>query len=831
MGALGKALVGVIILLLVGLSGCVDDSPTGYYVLDMIDQNNADLNVNDFWARNIDANSITVEYTISENFIDLNVWNDANFLGNLEIDNRLLVNGDTNVQNIGVAGAVFGDTENGDLNLSGKIMQDGGSVIMNPLGNDSFDFIFGSALMGDSGDADNDERMFFDKSAAAFRGGKEAGSNWDSGNIGAFSFAYGNTVEATATASVAMGYGSNADQTYSFAMGYYPISSGNSSVAMGYRADATNSRAISLGNYTEATGLNSVALGDNSNATGENSFATGTETTASGTGSTAMGSFCTASGDYATALGVLNTAQGNGSLAFGYGEGGIVSFGSGSVVGGWDSGGAIEARGNASMAFGRVDGGIMQAVNEGSIALGYADSNHYAGGKGAISLGYNCIARGEASACIGKNLTNYKENSLIVNDINIVGDLFVGDLNQEATGFANYRIGYNWERTTVASAQYWGIGNGSQADLGVPVGYTGTVKRFQVACDTAGTSLTMSVHKNGADTSCDLTVGSSNLTVYSTDCDVDVGNGDGIAVYANVETGTYTTCVATVFVEYRMNVFVAEQDTIAELTVTSSIDATASTDNNFTQLRTNQIFFNDESLIYSEDIDPYIHIVSPEIYFETDYPIRFEEGIEIGIDGYEILSNGVDGISFENIGDPLRIETGDINADGTTHITENLFIDGNAFSDYSFIDNIWHAYGGFQSATEVIPLDQNVWTKITAWTTWDLWEGLESNGLNLVDDNMIFVNGGDYTGTVSITISGGNGDDYFIRLYNNTQKTQEGYIIGATTSGANNFVNITLPLYIEATAGDSMQMEIKNQSDGDDPTIRSAIFYLNYLHG
>ncbi len=52
------------------------------------DINGTDLSVNNIWANNIDANSITLNYIVAKNKIDLNVLNDANFLGNLAINGQ-----------------------------------------------------------------------------------------------------------------------------------------------------------------------------------------------------------------------------------------------------------------------------------------------------------------------------------------------------------------------------------------------------------------------------------------------------------------------------------------------------------------------------------------------------------------------------------------------------------------------------------------------------------------------------------------------------------------------------------------------------------------------
>lgn len=145
-------------------------------------------------------------------------------------------------------------------------------------------------------------------------------------------------------------------------------------------------------------------------------------------------------------------------------------------------------------------------------------------------------------------------------------------------------------------------------------------------------------------------------------------------------------------------------------------------------------------------------------------------------------------------------------------------------------DNTWHAYGGFQDQAETITISTvDVWEHITNATN-DLWTGLEADGLTLSGDVMTFTNGADYIGAVSISISASNGKDFQIRLYNTTQSTAMGYHVDASTTGANNYKNIVLPLYIEAAAGDEMRMEIRCTTDSSNPVVNSAVFYLTYLH-
>jgi hypothetical protein len=146
------------------------------------------------------------------------------------------------------------------------------------------------------------------------------------------------------------------------------------------------------------------------------------------------------------------------------------------------------------------------------------------------------------------------------------------------------------------------------------------------------------------------------------------------------------------------------------------------------------------------------------------------------------------------------------------------------------MSNPWHVYGGFQDEDETLAVADDTWTKITNATT-DLWTGLELVGFTLATDVLTVTNAGDYFGKLSITFSALNGKDYQIRCRNTTQGVTAGYDVGATTTGATNFTNVSLPLYIEdAAAGDTFEIQIKCTTDGTDPILRSAVFYIAYLH-
>jgi len=185
-----------------------------------------------------------------------------------------------------------------------------------------------------------------------------------------------------------------------------------------------------------ASGDDASAIGDGTTASGADSFATGYKTTASGTGSL--------SGGYFNAVGGEIAAEGAGSRVSGYisgpGTGILSSAGIGSLAFGMiglgiDSKGFLQSAGTGSLAGGYVNSSAnITSWGTGSVALGYSDANLSTTGVGAIALGYNVQSLEEASVTLGKNLTNYNANSVLVNDLNVTGDFntstgYTGDIS------------------------------------------------------------------------------------------------------------------------------------------------------------------------------------------------------------------------------------------------------------------------------------------------------------------------------------------------------------------------------------------------------------------
>ncbi len=148
---------------------------------------------------------------------------------------------------------------------------------------------------------------------------------------------------------------------------------------------------------------------------------------------------------------------------------------------------------------------------------------------------------------------NFQDNEVFnISTLNVT-NLYVNGSPAISNANLKYRVPYWAARGSVVNGAYWAWGNG-QTPQGSGVGYNSKVVKLQGECDTTGTTLTISVHKNGADTTCDLTIGGTDDTVYEVGCNVDFASTDILGIYANTETGTYTECVGTAFVEYAMNV-------------------------------------------------------------------------------------------------------------------------------------------------------------------------------------------------------------------------------------------------------------------------------------
>jgi hypothetical protein len=127
----------------------------------------------------------------------------------------------------------FSTTANVTSNANGSITTD--------------DFVFGSTQLADDGTTDDDNRLFFDKSKAAFRAGFAENTEWDDANVGIRSVAFGSQ-------NIASGF-------QSFVMGAQNNVSGPTSTTFGTNNNITGIGTFSTGEFLTAEARSQVTIG------------------------------------------------------------------------------------------------------------------------------------------------------------------------------------------------------------------------------------------------------------------------------------------------------------------------------------------------------------------------------------------------------------------------------------------------------------------------------------------------------------------------------------------------------------------------------------------
>jgi len=142
----------------------------------------------------------------------------------------------------------------------------------------------------------------------------------------------------------------------------------------------------------------------------------------------------------------------------------------------------------------------------------------------------------------------------------------------------------------------------------------------------------------------------------------------------------------------------------------------------------------------------------------------------------------------------------------------------------------WHMFGGFQDSAVVISITQNNYSTVSN-VAGDLWTGISANGFSMSGDTMTIDNAGCYFGAFSVTFTAGNGNVILFQVYNVTDGAAQGFAVGATGDGDNDYVTITKPLmFHDITAGDKLIMRCTNIDASNDVTVRYGAYFLTYLH-
>ncbi|MGH1376096.1 MAG: tail fiber domain-containing protein [Alphaproteobacteria bacterium] len=222
-----------------------DSSPTGTERMRIT--SSGDIGFGDFSSDTVDSNLHIASGDIR---LDGGAGNEAGCLRFNDTSDQLEYSNDCSTYStFGGGSAVFEVSSNVVRGISGTIAYA------------TDDFVFGSSQLADTGDANHDNRMFFDKSKGAFRAGVVTGTEWDDSNVGAESVAFGRNAEAI---------GNN-----TFAAGTHVAAVGNESFAVGNSSYAQSYGTIAFGLGNSVSGSRSVSIGDSSNVSGTNSMAFG----------------------------------------------------------------------------------------------------------------------------------------------------------------------------------------------------------------------------------------------------------------------------------------------------------------------------------------------------------------------------------------------------------------------------------------------------------------------------------------------------------------------------------------------------------------------------
>jgi len=160
-----------------------------------------------------------------------------------------------NSGNAANANHVFGITNNVVSNESGNNTQD--------------DFVFGSSQLDNNGSFNPafGNRMFFDKSKAAFRAGYSQQSEWDEANVGNYSVGFGEGGTASGNNSFSMGRNANATADYTFAFGLNAGGFAQYGMGLGQGARAFGQHAKAMGTNLNANSFGEIQLGQYSTYT------------------------------------------------------------------------------------------------------------------------------------------------------------------------------------------------------------------------------------------------------------------------------------------------------------------------------------------------------------------------------------------------------------------------------------------------------------------------------------------------------------------------------------------------------------------------------------
>jgi hypothetical protein len=364
------------------------------------------------------------------------------------------------------------------------------------------DFLFGSPQVASVSGADDDNRIFFDKSRGAFRAGLVSGSQWDEVNTGFQSAAFGSNNIASGSSTFAAGVSNVVAGYAASALGDNNTVGGNYAFAQGLRLTSESFNQFTIGQWNTAHGGTPDASGWIST---DRLFVIGNGTSGSSrsdalvmfkNGNTTLNGQLTIDGDNtgSGASYTLPAQDGTANQVMTTDGSGNVSWAAAASGGAFTTTTNVTSNANGTIATDDFVFGSTQLDNDtnttnddnrmffnkskGAFRAGHAESIDWDNsnvGTNSIALGYRSIARGNTAIGIGRFANALSDESVAIGHAASISDalrgiaigyraasgskeqITIGSHNTIVTGDAN-----NW----VATDRLFVVGNGDADSTG-----------------------------------------------------------------------------------------------------------------------------------------------------------------------------------------------------------------------------------------------------------------------------------------------------------------------------------------------------------------------------
>jgi len=272
------------------------------------------------------------------------------------------------------------------------------------------------------------------------------GDQWDNGNIGLYSVAFGNDCEAFGDGSISFGGMNTSNADYSSTIGRNNSTWGLCAMAFGLNNQSSGQASTAIGQSNISNGNYSTAIGEGNLSSATSSIAIGYQNTAYGDYSAAIGHTCTSYGICSIAMGYQNYSIGNYSTSYGKSN---ISFGDYSFTSGYYN--------KANQAYSTTIGtsNITDGTGMHSIALGFYNTVY---GETSIAIGESCTASGFYTLAMGTHSSSDYSGIAIGDNCYSWGN---GSIAMGQDAFAGYNF-YQYSQRPKKNYAI-AIGNGTEA--------------------------------------------------------------------------------------------------------------------------------------------------------------------------------------------------------------------------------------------------------------------------------------------------------------------------------------------------------------------------------